>query len=153
MSPWLIDKSALVRLGSSPDVETWAARIDRGLVHLSTVTRLEIGFSARSGQNLRQALRQPPLASMPLSYLTIAIEDRAVEVQGLLADRGHHRGPSVADLLIAAIAELAGLVVLHVDTDFELIAEVTGQPVEALLQQGSDTDGAHALPDDDPPRQ
>ena len=36
------------------------------------------------------------------------------------------------DLLIAAVAELAGLTVLHLDEDFELIAEVTGQPVERL---------------------
>jgi predicted nucleic acid-binding protein len=56
-----------------------------------------------------------------------------VEVLTLLADRGHHRGPSVPDLLIAATAELHGLTVLHVDKDFELIAEVTGQPVERLV--------------------
>jgi predicted nucleic acid-binding protein len=50
----------------------------------------------------------------------------------LLADRGHHRVPSVPDLLVAAIAELAGLTVLHVDKDFDVIAEITGQPIERL---------------------
>ena len=69
---------------------------------------------------------------MPVEYLTPAAEDRAVEVQALLADKGQHRGPSVPDLLIAATAELAGLTVLHVDKDYELIAEVTGQPLERL---------------------
>jgi predicted nucleic acid-binding protein len=54
-------------------------------------------------------------------------------VQGILARTGRHRAPSVPDLLIAAIAELDGLTVLHVDKDFDLIAEVTGQPVEQLL--------------------
>jgi hypothetical protein len=34
------------------------------------------------------------------------------------------------DLIIAATAELAGLTVLHLDQDFEVIAQVTGQPVE-----------------------
>jgi predicted nucleic acid-binding protein len=53
-------------------------------------------------------------------------------VQGLLADRGEHRAPAVPDLLIAATAELAGLTVLHVDRDFELIANVTRQHVERL---------------------
>jgi len=53
-------------------------------------------------------------------------------VQLLLADRGLHRAPAVPDLLIAAAAELAGLRVLHVDKDFELIASVTGQDVERL---------------------
>ena len=40
--------------------------------------------------------------------------------------------PSVPDLLVAAIAERAGLVVLHQDKDFELIAQITGQPAERL---------------------
>jgi predicted nucleic acid-binding protein len=43
-----------------------------------------------------------------------------------------HRAPSIPDLLIAAPAELAGLVVLHVDEDVDLIAGITGQPVERL---------------------
>lgn len=34
--------------------------------------------------------------------------------------------------LIAATAELAGLTVLHLDGDFDLIAELTGQPTERL---------------------
>ncbi len=69
---------------------------------------------------------------MPVEYLTPRIEDRALELQSVLAARGQHRAPSVPDLLVAATAELAELTVLHVDKDFELIAEVTGQRVERL---------------------
>jgi predicted nucleic acid-binding protein len=69
---------------------------------------------------------------MPVEYLTPAIEDRAVEILTLLADRGQHRAPSIPDLIIAATAELAGLTVLHLDKDFEVIADVTGQPIERL---------------------
>jgi predicted nucleic acid-binding protein len=87
MTSWLIDKSALVRLGVSPDAAQWADRIERGLVRIATVTRLEVGYSARSGPELRAGLRRPPLTSMPAEYLTPAIEDRAVEVLALLADR------------------------------------------------------------------
>lgn len=129
---WLIDKSALVRLAVTPDAADWAGRIERGLVRITTVTRLEIGYSARSGPDLRAGLQQPPLSSMPVEYLTPAIEDRAVEILTLLADRGQHRAPSVPDLIIAATAELAGLTVLHLDKDFDVIAEITGQPVERL---------------------
>jgi hypothetical protein len=50
-------------------------------------------------------------------------------------------GPSVADLLIAASAELAGAILLHVDKDFDLIANITGQPVGTL--QGSTYMSAH----------
>ena len=129
---WLIDKSALVRLGVSPDAAEWAARIERGLIRIATVTRLEVGYSARSGPALRAGLTRPPLSLMPAEYLTPAIEDRSVEVLALLADRGQHRAPSVPDLIIAATAELAGLTVLHLDKDFEIIADVTGQPLEQL---------------------
>lgn len=132
VSDWLIDTSALVGLAASPDVELWADRIDRGLVRVSGVTRLEVGYSARSGSALRSAAREPPLVSMPIEYQTPAIEDRTIEVQMLLADRGYHRAPSIPDLIVAATAELARLTVLHRDKDFALIAEVTGQSIEWL---------------------
>jgi predicted nucleic acid-binding protein len=133
VNDWLIDKSALVRLGEAPSAAEWAVRIARGLVRISTVTRLEVGYSARSGAQAREAWRTAPLAAMPVEYLTPAIEDRAVEVQLMLADRGEHRAPSVPDLIIAATAELTGLRVLHVDKDFDVIASVTRQPVERLM--------------------
>lgn len=129
---WLIDKSALVRLGSSADVEEWANRIERGLVHISTVTLLEVGRSARTAGDLETTLSSPPLAAMPVEYSTPAIEDRAIDVQRRLAERGQHRAPSIPDLLIAASAELGGRSVLHLDKDFELIADLTGQPLERL---------------------
>jgi hypothetical protein len=69
---------------------------------------------------------------MPVQYATPAMEDRAVQVQGLLAERGHHRAVKVPDLLVAAAGEFADLTVLHVDKDFDLIAGVTGQTVERL---------------------
>jgi predicted nucleic acid-binding protein len=132
VTSWLIEKSALVRLAVSPDAEAWANRIERGVVRITSLTLLEVGYSARSADELRASIRQPPLSAMPVEYLTPAIEDRAVAVQTSLADRGHHRAPSVPDLLIAAAAELADLTVLHVDKDFELVADITGQPLERL---------------------
>lgn len=132
MKGWLIDTSAFTRLGTLETAGTWAGRIERGLIRISTVTRLEIGYAARSGAALRAITGITPLRSMPLEYQTPAVENRAVEVQMLLADRGQHRAPSVPDLLVAATAELARLTVLHVDKDFDLIAAVTGQPTERL---------------------
>ena len=130
---WLIDKSAFGRLPTSQDAADWINRVNRGLIRISTITRLEIGYSARTGADLRGDLTRPPLSLLPVEYLRSAIEDRAVEVQALLADQGQHRAPSIPDLLIAATAELNGLTVLHVDEDFDLIAAVTGQPVERLV--------------------
>ncbi|BBX95867.1 PIN domain nuclease [Mycobacterium lacus] len=129
---WLIDKSALVRVPNSPDVNEWNTRIERGLVRITNLTRLEVGYSARTAAQARRDVRESPLAAMPVEYLTPAIEDRALEVQLLLADVGKHRGPSIPDLLIAATAELLGLTVLHADKDFEIIGELTGQPTQRL---------------------
>lgn len=129
---WLIDKSALTRLGASADAAAWAERIQRGTVRIATVTLLEVGYSARDAADLHAGLRGPPVSSMPIEYLTPIAEDRALDVLTLLSDRGQHRAPSVPDLIIAAIADSAGLVVLHNDKDFDLIADVTGQPVQRL---------------------
>ena len=132
MTTWLIDKSAYTRLPGSPDAQAWVDRIERGTVRISTVTRLEIGYSFRTAVQARSEAVSPPLALMPVEYLTPAVEDRAVEVQLLLADRGQHRAPSIPDLLVAATAEVAELTILALDKDFELIAQITGQPVEPL---------------------
>jgi hypothetical protein len=70
VTTWLIDKSALVRLGASPDADEWARRMERGLVRITTVTRLEVGHSARSGRDLRGGLSEPPVSAMPVEYLT-----------------------------------------------------------------------------------
>lgn len=131
---WLIDKSAYVRMqmGQVADADEWNARIERGLVRLSTITRLEIGFAARTGESGRMIFEVPPLSLMPIERLTPSMEDRAWEVQMLLADRGQHRAPSIPDLLVAASAEKAGLTVLAVDKAFDLIADTTGQSVETL---------------------
>jgi predicted nucleic acid-binding protein len=127
---WLIDKSALTRIDAASD--EWLSRIQRGLVRISTVTLLEIGFSTRSGADHRSVLGEPPVSLMTIEHLTPAVEARAVEIQTLLADRGQHRAPSIPDLLIAATAELGRLTVLHVDQDFDLIAAITDQPTERL---------------------
>lgn len=138
VTSWLIDRSAYVRLqlDQVPNRDRWNTRIARGLVRLSTITRLELGFSARSGESACRQFAAPPLSLMPVEYLSPAIEDRALEVQFLLADRGQHRAPSIPDLLIAATAEKTGLSVLAADKDFTLIAAVTGQPVETVDGDG-----------------
>jgi predicted nucleic acid-binding protein len=110
---WLIDKSALGRLGGSIDADAWLERVRRGLVRITAPTALEVGYSARSGPDWHRLVEEAPLALIPMESLTPQIERRALTVQGMLADRGEHRAPSVPDLLVAA-------------------ADVTGQPVERI---------------------
>jgi len=45
---------------------------------------------------------------MPVEYLTPAIEDRAVEILTLLADRGQHRAPSLPDLILVRLPNSPG---------------------------------------------
>lgn len=132
LTGWLIDKSALVRLGVSPDAALWASRIAAGAVHLSSITRLEIGYSARSSKELVASINNPPISRMPIELLSPAIEERAWDVLRELARAGKHRAPSIPDLLLAATAEKCELTILHVDKDFELISKVTGQAQERL---------------------
>jgi hypothetical protein len=125
-----------------PDTSTWARRtqpavgallgdaIERNDVVMAVPVLLELLWSARSVRDLAdQALEYDALHQVDLS---LAIGRRAVAVQVELAHRGHHRGPSPSDLLTAASAEAAGAELWHCDRDFELIAEVTGQPVRRV---------------------
>ena len=134
---WLIDKSALVRLSQSPDVSLWVERINSGLVHVSPVTLLEVGYSARSATEHTRLLQRAPIAAMPIEQLNEVVTNRALAVQELLAQRGQHRAPSIPDLLLAATAELTGLTILHDDRDFDLIAAVTGQPTANISDPAS----------------
>ena len=59
MTTWLIDKSALVRLAASPDATEWAARIERGLVRISTVTRLELAIQPGQAPSCGQRSGNP----------------------------------------------------------------------------------------------
>ncbi len=81
---WLIDKSALNRINAASD--EWLSRIQRGLVRISTVTLLEIGFSTCNGADHRLTLGESHASLMTVEHITPAIEARAVKIQMLLAD-------------------------------------------------------------------
>lgn len=132
LESWIIDASALYRLPDSSQSKIWRERIEAGLVRISSITRLEVGYSARSSKDLEDTFSNPPLSMMPVEGLTPAIEELAWQTLRTLAQKGQHRAPSIPDLLIAATAQLSGLIVLHNDKDFGLIAKVTGQRVEKL---------------------
>jgi hypothetical protein len=58
---------------------------------------------------------------------------RALEVQAALWHSGRVRAAGFPDLLIAAVAEREQVTVLHYDNDFDIIASVTGQPVQWVV--------------------
>lgn len=132
---YLGDTSALARV-SRPQV---AARLDplleAGLVARCTPTDLEAGFSSSSPASHR--VMREARAAWPFVAMDQGVLDRAVAVQDALAERSQQRGAKIADLLIAAAAEAAGLVVLHYDNDFDLIARITSQPTEWIVPPGT----------------
>jgi predicted nucleic acid-binding protein len=90
---------------------------------------------------LRGALNPRHMTALraDLDRLLIAPTDarawqRAEEVYAGLARMrgGRHRGMPLSDVLIAATAEAHGLSVLHDDRHFDLIAQVTDQPMVRL---------------------
>lgn len=133
---WLVDKSVLARVDVSTVADALLPRVQAGQVGVALVTELEVGYSARSGSDYH-ATRQNLLDLLIPVAMPVRAEERARELQRDLVLRGQHRGVSVPDLVLAAIADIEELTLLHYDGDFELISDVTGQPAEWVVPRGS----------------
>jgi predicted nucleic acid-binding protein len=132
VTDWLIDKSALWKLPQSPDYEVWLDRINRGTVWAGLPTKLEVAVSARDPQHwptLRHNLLEPLLdaAATPRS------EAVAVEIMEALLGARLHRCVPLPDVMIASLAVVGHLTVLHHDRDFDRINQVYGEPAVEWL--------------------
>ncbi|MGI8686710.1 MAG: PIN domain-containing protein [Acidimicrobiales bacterium] len=127
---WVLDKSAAARAG---DARVAAALAElAGSLFVCPVGELEQLYSARSAvdyDDLKADLR----ASFPSVPAPPDLLDRAL---GLQHDLAHHHGmwhrTPIPDLLIAETALYHGLGVVHVDADFDRIAEVRPLTVRRL---------------------
>lgn len=132
------------------DTSAWTGRVRDGQIRrefdqavlsgdIATcdMVKLELLVSARDAGEL--SATRAELDQLPAAPMGERVWRRALEVLELLAERGplHHRQVPLADLLIAAAAERAGLTLLHYDRHFEIVASVTGQRVRALAPLGS----------------
>jgi predicted nucleic acid-binding protein len=127
----LADTSAMIaaqRRGPS----TFAQIEELGELWICEVVRLELLRGADNPRHLRQM--RANLDGVRSAPISDRVWMRAVEVfEGLARLRGgRHRGVQVADVLIAGAAEAHDLPVLHADSHFDLIAEVTGQEMIRL---------------------
>ena len=115
----------------------FADRLESGFIATCAMVRLELLWSARDATHFAaireglEVIRDAPMGER--------VWRRATDVFEQLAARGplHHRQIALPDLLIAAAAELAEFPVLHYDRDYDVIAEVTGQPVRPIAPLGS----------------
>jgi len=62
---------------------------------------------------------------------------RALSVQAELTAHGQLGAVSLADLIIAAVAERHCVCVLHYDADYERVATITGQLTRWVVPEGS----------------
>jgi predicted nucleic acid-binding protein len=132
---FLADASAVARIAKPAVRARLHPLIEASLLARCAITDLEAGVSSRSGRDWRRTR-----SSRSLWHEADVDQDvlhRALDVQGELADQGLHRAVKIADLLIAAAAEHARLVVLHYERDFDRIAGITGQPAEWVVPAGT----------------
>jgi predicted nucleic acid-binding protein len=130
---YLADTSAWHRSGQVE--ERWSAFVEQDELALCTPVRLELLFSARGKSDYR--VLASDLSHFPRLPIDMRAETLAVRTQAILAERSQYRGPRPVDLLIAAVAEVHDVVLLHYDHHFDQIVRVTGQPAEWLSRPGS----------------
>jgi predicted nucleic acid-binding protein len=122
----VVDTSVWARIRNPAIAAAVTDAIAANAVAMTEPLLLELLRAARDEKELL-ALRDE-YAALHQIPLSAAIAARSLEVQAMLARRGHHRAASPVDLMVAAAAESIGAEVWHCDRDYELIAEITGQP-------------------------
>lgn len=132
----LADKSALARLHLEPVARRLGPLIEAGLVGTCGIIELEVRFPARAHEEY-ETIRRDRVLGYEWFPMTDEVWDRALEVQRELSSRGQHRAVKFPDLLIAATAERHDLGILHYDRDYDLIAAVTGQSTDWIVEPGS----------------
>ncbi len=132
----LADTSALARLHQPAVAAVLGPLIDAGLVATCGVIEFELGWATRSADeyDLVRADREE-------GYEWLATHDedwhRALDIQAALWRGGRVRAVGFPDLLIAAVAEREHVTLVHYDSDYDLIAEVTRQPMRWVVARGS----------------
>lgn len=129
---YLLDTSAWVLAQRNYAVaERFAAETRVGALGVTTITALEVLYTSRNAEEYRALLER----MRRLAWYDLSDQRAAIEVQHRLALRGQHR-TSLPDVIVAATAAEHGLTVLHYDSDYERLAEVTGIQHEWVAPRG-----------------
>jgi predicted nucleic acid-binding protein len=134
--PELADTSVWARNGRA-GFEWFAAALEDGRIAVCDQIAMELLWSARDLADF--GATEAALLACPWFAIKPADWDEARRVFRELAGRGplHHRQVKIPDLLIAAVAGRNGLTIVHYDSDYEIIASVTGQPTRWAAPRGS----------------
>jgi predicted nucleic acid-binding protein len=131
----LCDTSVFARLPKPGVKAAFAPLVAEGRVALCAPVAFELGYSARNRVDYEAITERLHAFTMVPTHA--ADQQRALEVQRSLMERGQHRAVSLVDALVAAVAESRGLTMLHYDADFELVAAITGQLQQWIVPPGS----------------
>jgi predicted nucleic acid-binding protein len=136
VASYLADTSALARLRHRAVAAVLGPLIEAGLVATCGVIEFELGWATRTATEFDH-LR----ADRDTGYEWLATHDedwrRALDIQATLWRSGQIRAVGFPDLLVAAVAERERVSVLHYDGDYDLIAHITGQPMQWVVPRGT----------------
>lgn len=131
---YLVDTSVLGRAHQELVGNRLESLARNGQFRTCRLIDLEVTYGSRA-RDVDDMIQER--TAFPIALIDDAVLGRAVQVAGLLAQAGRHRGAKPVDLVIAAAAEAASLTVLHYDSDYDRIAEVTGQSTEWVALAGT----------------
>jgi predicted nucleic acid-binding protein len=133
---YLADTSALARLHHQAVAAVLAPLIESGVVATCGVIEFELSWATRSSAEFDQVR-----ADRDAGYEWLATHDedwrRALDVQASLWRSGRMRAVRLPGLLIAAVAERERVTILHYDSDYDLIRQVTRQPTQWIVPRGT----------------
>jgi predicted nucleic acid-binding protein len=133
---FLADTSVYVLQGKHPQVRRrFETLLAEGRLAACQMTSLEFLNNAPDPKSYEVLLGA--LTGHRWLDVSTDVMNRAMATHRALARTSQHRNFRLPDLIIAATAELNGATVLHYDTDYDRIAEVTGQPTEWVAARGS----------------
>lgn len=132
----LADTSALARLHHPQVSAVLGPLIEAGLVATCGVIEFELCWATRSSSEFDEVR-----ADRDAGYEWLATHDedwrRALDVQAALWRGGQMRAVGLPDLLVAAVAEREQVTILHYDSDYDLIAKITGQQALWVVPRGT----------------
>jgi len=131
---YLVDTSVLGRAHLGPVGDQLEALARQGRMWTCRLIDLEVIYGSRA-RDVPDVIQER--AALPVAPIDPGVMDRAVQVAGLMAKSGRHRGAKPVDLVIAAAAESADLAILHYDSDYDRIEAVTRQPTEWIATAGT----------------
>jgi predicted nucleic acid-binding protein len=135
---YLVDTSVWARRRQPGVAARVTPLIHAGVVATCSVLDAEALYTTRSPAEYEQ-VRADRRAAYEFLVTDQEAWDRALDVQRQLAARSMTRAVGIPDLLIAAVAELHRVTVLHHDADFDHIASITEQTTEWVVPRGDAT--------------